>query len=201
MSLPPERLKTSRAEGADLAALLGGVARGDQSALAHLYEQTSSLVYGLASRILGDPFAAEDVTIEVYTQIFRRASTYDRGRGTPLAWLLMLARSRAIDRLRADAQRRQREQPLEMAAEARSPAADPEEVSAAAEMRRLVRAALAALTLEQRQVIEIAYYSGLSHSEIAARVGQPLGTVKTRIRTGMILLRDHLRPLLAEEQS
>ena len=196
-----EQLTSYRARERELAALLALIAQGDQLALATLYDETCSLVYGLAVRVLQDQSAAEDVTIEVYSQAYRQASSYDPGRGTPSAWLLTLARSRAIDRLRAESQRRKLEVRLEAVEAIPSLADDPEEQSSAAELRRLVQKALAALAPEQRQVIEIAYYSGLSHSEIAARVGQPLGTVKTRIRTGMILLRDHLRPLLAEEQS
>ena len=196
-----EQLAAIRAREEDLAGLIGRVARGDQAALAALYDKTSSLVYGLALRILRDPFAAEDVTIEVYTQVFRLASNYAWGRGTPSAWLLVLARSRAIDRLRVESQRRERERPLEKAAAIPSPAEDPEASSEAMELRRVVQTALAALAPEQREVIEIAYYSGLSHSQIAAKLGQPIGTVKTRIRTGMMQLRDHLRPLLTGGQA
>jgi RNA polymerase sigma-70 factor (ECF subfamily) len=196
---PAEALATLRAQEQELAALIARMSRGDQTALAALYDRTNSLVYGLALRVLQEPAAAEDITIEVYTQVYRQASIYDPSRGTPSAWLLMLTRSRAIDRLRMETQRREREEPLEAAAVAVAPAADPEACSAVTELQRIVRRALATLTPEQRQVIEIAYYSGLSHSEIAARLGLPLGTVKTRIRTGMMLLREHLHPLLAKE--
>ena len=123
------------------------------------------------------------------------------GRGSPSAWLLTLARSRAIDRLRLDAPRQRREDPLEAAASLSTTADGPEEASSVAERRRLARAALATLAPEQRQAIEIAYFAGLSHREIAARIGQPVGTVKTRIRAGMGKLRDLLGPLLAEEGS
>lgn len=195
---PAASLADVRSRDQDLANLIERVARGDQSALASLYDETNSLVYGLAIKILGDQFAAEDVTIEVYTQVYQQGARYDSARGSPSAWLVMLTRSRAIDRLRVETQRRSRERPLEHAAAVPSPAADPEEGSAARELSGFVQAALVALTPEQRQVIELAYYSGLTHSEIAARLNQPLGTVKTRIRTGMMILRDHLRPILAE---
>ncbi len=192
---------TFRAREQDLARLIGRVAEGDQTALSALYDETSPLVYGLALRILRDQFAAEDVAIEVYTQAYRQASAYDPKRGSPSAWLVTLTRSRAIDRLRADSQTRAREEPLERAVTIRSLAADPEECSVARQLRDVVRAALAGLSVEQRQVIELAYYSGLSHTEIAAKLGEPLGTVKTRIRTGMMRLHEHLRPLLMEGSS
>jgi RNA polymerase sigma-70 factor, ECF subfamily len=183
-----------------LAALVTRAAQGDQTALAALYDETSAHVYGLALRILRDQYAAEDVTIDVYAQVCRQGSSYDANRGTPSAWLHALTRSRAIDRLRQEAQRREREESLEATTRMPSLTAGPEECSATTELRRLVQRALALLTPEQRQVIELAYYSGLSHNEIAAKLGQPLGTVKTRIRTGLMLLREDLRSLLTEAQ-
>jgi RNA polymerase sigma-70 factor (ECF subfamily) len=179
-----------------LTALLQDIAQGDLQALAALYDATSALVYSLALRILRESAAAEDVVIEVYMQVQRLASTYQQDRGTPSSWLLTLARSRAIDRLRVESLRQQREAPLEKAAALPSLTPDPEVSTTATELQRAVQTALLALSPEQRQVIEIAYYSGLSHSEIAARLRQPLGTVKTRLRTGMSVLRDLLRPFL-----
>src|SRR5262245_65138815 len=198
--LPADHVRQLQAREAALAALVGRAAEGDESALAALYDETSAFVYGLALRILRDQYAAEDVTIDVYAQVYRQVSSYDANRGTPSAWLLTLTRSRAIDRLRQEAQRREREEPLEATTRLPSLAADPEECSATTELRRLVQRALSLLTPEQRQVIELAYFSGLSHNEIAAKLGQPLGTVKTRIRTGMMLLREDLRSLLTEAQ-
>jgi RNA polymerase sigma-70 factor (ECF subfamily) len=195
------QLATIRASEKDLVALVERAARGDQSALESFYDQTSSLVYGLALKILKDPSAAEEVVIEVYTQVHRQAAQYDQDRGTPSAWLLTLARSRAIDRLRVESQRRKREDPLEPVEAIPALMANPEEHSAIAERRRAVQAALLTLAAEQRQVIEIAYYSGLTHSEIATKLGLPVGTVKTRIRTGMMVLHDLLRPLSLEGQS
>jgi RNA polymerase sigma-70 factor (ECF subfamily) len=193
-----DQLHQLRAREATLAALVARAAKGDQTALATLYDETSALVYGLALRILRDQFAAEDVTIDVYAQVYRQVSSYDANRGTPSAWLVTLTRSRAIDRLRQEAQRREREESLEAATRMPSLTAGPEENSATTERRRLVQRALALLTPEQRQIIELAYYSGLSHSEIAATLEQPLGTVKTRIRTGLMLLRENLRSFLPE---
>ena len=181
-----------------LLALIRRMAAGDEAALAALYDETSSMVHGLAVKILRDEALAEDVTIEVYMQAFRQASSYDAGRGTPMGWLFTLARSRAIDRFRADARRQSREEPLDTVETVPASAPDPADSTLAAEWRRVVLAALAALTPEQRRPIELAYYAGMSQSEIAAALGQPLGTIKTRIRTGMFALRDALRPLHAE---
>lgn len=184
----------------ELTVLLQELAQGDLQALAALYDATSSLVYGLALRILRESTAAEDVVIEVYMQVQRLAATYQPDRGTPSAWLLTLTRSRAIDRLRVESLRQQREAPLETAAVLPALTPDPEVSTTATELRRAVQVALLALSPEQRQVIEIAYFSGLSHSEIAAQLHQPLGTVKTRLRTGMMALRALLRPLLEVHQ-
>jgi RNA polymerase sigma-70 factor (ECF subfamily) len=197
---PANPLAALRAREAHLTTLLARAGAGDQAALADLYDGTHVLVYSLALRILHDQAAAEDVTIEVYTQVHRRAADYDPQRGTPSAWLLTLARNRAIDRLRMERNRRAREEGLDEASVVATPGADPEDFSTAMELRHIVQRALATLTPEQREVIEIAYYTGLSHSEIAAKLGQPLGTIKTRIRTGMRLLREQLRPIMAEIQ-
>jgi RNA polymerase sigma-70 factor (ECF subfamily) len=170
------------------------IAAGDQTAFVEFYEATSSLVFSLALRILQERAAAEDVVVDVYSQVWDRASTYDHQRGTPLAWLLALTRSRAIDQLRARTRRREAE-PLEDVSNVDFSIPDPEELTALAERRRFVRRALESLTDEQRRVIELAYFSGLSHTAIAAALGQPLGTVKTRIRTGMLRLRELLAPL------
>jgi RNA polymerase sigma-70 factor (ECF subfamily) len=200
MDQPIDQLAMHRIREQRLGALMARLARGDQAALAAFYDATNGLVYSLALRILRDQHAAEDVTIEVYTQVHRQASQYDSQRGTPSAWLLTLTRSRAIDRLRVEALRREREESLDETATVASLIGDSEACSASSELRRIVQHALSRLTPEQRQAIEIAYYSGLSHSEIAAQLGQPLGTVKTRIRTGMLLLREHLAPLLTKAQ-
>jgi RNA polymerase sigma-70 factor, ECF subfamily len=177
----------------DLPQLFYRVAAGEHQALAELYDATSKVVFSLALRIVHEREIAEDVVIEVYTQVWGHAATYDSQRGTPLAWLLTLTRSRAIDILRSR-QRTQKEEPLEHAQHVSADLPSPEDHSEAAERQRVVRRALASLNEEQRQLIELAYFSDLSHSEIAARVGQPLGTVKTRIRLGMLRLREQLVP-------
>lgn len=174
-------------------ALIRRIATGDQGALAELYDSTSRQVYGLVLRILSDTGAAEEVTLEVFTQVWKRADSYDLSRGTPTAWLCTMARSRAIDRLRSGAQERRRAEPLEsVSATAASDSVDPETSAADAERRIRVRAALDSLPVEQREAIELAYFGGYSHSEIAEQLGHPLGTVKTRIRLAMVRLRETL---------
>lgn len=174
------------------AALIARCARGDQSALASLYDATAALVNGLALRILGDRELAEETTGDVFLQAWRSAAAYDAQRGSALAWLLTMTRSRAIDRLRAIAGDRRQTAPFELGLKAASPEPGPEETSNLAQRGRFVRAALERLSREQREAIELAYFGGLSHGEIAAALGAPLGTVKTRIRLGMGRLRESL---------
>jgi RNA polymerase sigma-70 factor (ECF subfamily) len=176
----------------NLVILIRCMAGGDQQAMSALYDATNRLVYGLVLRILSDPGTAEEVLLDVYMQVWRQAAAYDEKRGGPLAWLTTVARSRAIDRLRSGKQRQQREEPLEFA-DNHSSSTDVEADAYASEMRVRVRAALDGLSPEQREVIELAYYSGMSHSEIALKLNQPLGTVKTRTRLGMIKLRETLK--------
>lgn len=167
-------------------------ARGDADALARLYDGTASLVYGLALRILRDAGGAEEITEDVYMQVWRQAARYDPTRGGVVRWLLTLTRSRAIDRVRVGALLRGRQTGLDEASELPDTAPGPEHVATEGERRDLVRAALTRLSPEQRQVVELAYFRGMSHSEIATRIGAPLGTVKTRIRLGMDRLRGSL---------
>jgi RNA polymerase sigma-70 factor (ECF subfamily) len=177
----------------DLVALIGCVARGDRSALAALYEATSPQVFGLALRILRDRASAEEVLLDVYVQIWQTATTYRKERGPPWAWMLLMTRSRAIDRLRSKASREMAHaQPIDTLRFSADSAPGPEENSETAKRRRLVSAALAKLTPEQRQAVDLAFFSGLSHSEIAAKLEKPLGTVKTLIRSGLLRLRDAL---------
>ena len=169
-------------------ALIERTARGDTAALAALYDATAPAVYGLALRILGDRGAAEEVTVDAFMQCWRQARSYDPTRSGPLAWLLVIVRSRAIDRLRAGSSARLRTEPFRAALGVASDAPGPEEEAAVSQRRQLVTGALARLGSEQRQVIELAYFRGLSHVEIAEALAQPLGTVKTRIRLGMLAL-------------
>ena len=182
--------------------LLARVATGDQEAFERLYEQTSSLLYTLVLRIVGTPGDAADLLQEVYLEAWRKASNYDAARGTPTAWLVTLARSRAIDWVRALAARgKDVTSSLDD-----TPASDlvardigALDIRAANERQALVRTSLKALPPVQRQVIELAFYEGLTHAEISERLNVPLGTIKTRIRLAMEKLRDGLQPLWEEE--
>ena len=195
MGSPQDSVEVSHRDQ-DLAALIRRVAGGEQSALTAVYDATNRLVFGLILRIVVDRATAEEVLLDVYTQVWRQAAAYDATRGVPLAWIMTIARSRAIDRVRAGRPDQQKKEPLEAIGEVSAVGVSPEEASVYSERQRLVRSALGALAPEQREVIELAYYSGLSHSEIALKLGQPLGTVKTRTRLGMMKLRDMLRPIL-----
>ncbi len=177
----------------DLAELIRQIADQDQQAMSNLYDLTNRLIFGLVLRILNDHATAEEVLLDVYTQVWRQAVRYDGSRGGPLAWITTIARSRAIDRLRADKQEHQRQESLETVVQYAT-SDDVEEDAFNSELRRIIRKAMEVLTSEQREVIELAYYGGLSQSEIALKLGQPLGTVKTRTRIGMMRLRETLGP-------
>jgi RNA polymerase sigma-70 factor (ECF subfamily) len=142
-------------------------------------------------RILGDRQAAEDVLIDVYTEVWRRAGTFDRTRGSVSSWLVTITRTRAIDALRSR-RRRGILEPIEEAGSLISEKPNPEETTLAVERHHLVQDALKELAPDQLEVIQLAYFKGLSHSEIARQMGQPLGTVKTRIRLGMVRMRELL---------
>lgn len=179
----------ARAGGPRSAALLKRIGDGDAQALAELYDLHAGLVNGLVLRIVRERSDAEDVVQEVFVQAWRQAARFDAGRGSPEAWLCTIARSRALDRLRRRAARRE---DLADDTPGREPARS---ATPQAEIGLAVRQALAGLSPDQRDALELAYYEGLSQSEIAARLGQPLGTVKTRIRTAMLRLRSTLEPL------
>jgi RNA polymerase sigma-70 factor (ECF subfamily) len=173
------------------AAMLHAVARGDESAFASLYDRYGSILFGLLLRILRDRPEAEDCLQEVFLQIWQRASSYDAARGRPFTWLVTLARSRAIDRLRSTGARTRTEQAA--FADAGESVADADAEAFRSEQGAVVRGALAEIPEEQRRALLLAYFEGLSQTEIAARLGQPLGTVKTRMRSGMMRLRELLR--------
>ena len=177
--------------------LLQRIAARDTAALAELYDRNSRLLFGLIVRIVRDRGEAEDILQEVFVRVWTRAETYDAQMGAPLPWIVRVARNRAIDRLRARRVRADLDTPaIDFAAvETAAPATDiqtPETAVLTAERRRRLTDALAGLPAEQRQLIEAAFFEGYTHSELAQRFGLPLGTVKTRIRAGMIAMRQWL---------
>jgi RNA polymerase sigma-70 factor (ECF subfamily) len=173
--------------------LAGRLASQDPDALRELYDQTSRLVFGLILRIVGDRAAAEEIALDVYLQVWRRAGSYDPERASFLSWLTLLARSRALDYLRSKQGRaRAKEQELDPLAHASGGSPEPDAAAWAADRRKAVLCALSTLDQPRRAAIEMAFFEGYSHSEIAERLDAPLGTVKTRIRTGMRQLREQL---------
>ncbi|HEX4946341.1 MAG TPA: sigma-70 family RNA polymerase sigma factor [Blastocatellia bacterium] len=175
----------------ELVHLMNAIAQGDQEALAAFYDQTHRLVFGLALRILGNRESAEEVTSDVYMQVWRQAANFELMRGTALSWLMTIARTRSIDRLRASSHVRQETETLDTVVQYSVPGDSPEKQTIYAERSRQVRQALRQLTPEQRALIEAAYFEGLSQSELAERFALPLGTVKTRVRAGMVILKKH----------
>lgn len=171
---------------------LEGMARGEHGALAELYDRHGRLVYSLALRVLRDQGDAEDVVQDVFSQAWRQASRYESSRGPVVAWLMNLARSRAIDRLRS--RRARPETGADDAEVARMPDLAPpiDDQLALSDQAERVRAAVEQLSLLQRVAIELAFYEGLTHVEIAERLELPLGTVKTRIRQGLSKLKERL---------
>jgi RNA polymerase sigma-70 factor (ECF subfamily) len=176
--------------------LIRRMASKNADALDLFYMRYNRLAFSLVLRILGNREDAEDVLSDVFWQVWQQSSRYDSARGKPLAWLLTIARTRAIDRLRSRAR-----QPAEnrgaVEQQDREPAAPADtDPFVLGDLREAVREALQTLPEQQRIPLEMAYFEGMSHTEIAAALGQPLGTVKDRIRVGMMHLRKRLRPYL-----
>ena len=167
------------------------VARGDETALAAIYDRYRPILFGLILRILHDRQEAEDVLQEAFLQVWRRARDFDESRGRAFTWLVTIARSRALDRLRALGSRTRLAD--EVAQAPHDNVADAAEDAVKSEQGTIVRQALAELPDEQRRALFLAYFEGLTQTEIAARLGDPLGTVKTRMRSGLTRLRELLR--------
>jgi RNA polymerase sigma-70 factor (ECF subfamily) len=177
----------------DWVTLVQSIAAGDQPALHALYERAHRPVFTLIMRITANRETAEELTIDVFHDVWRRAARYDAANGTVLGWIMNQARSRAIDRLRFESRKKRSasgdEQPLAEVT------ADPSDLLELGEQVRSLRVALDTLTRDERQAIETTFFAGLTHAEAAARLNQPLGTIKTRIRSGLHKLR---RALTAE---
>jgi len=176
---------------ADWVVLVQSVAAGDQGALHALYERAHRAVFTLIMRITANRETAEEVTLDVFHDVWRHASRYQEDAGTVLGWIMIQARSRAIDRLRFDQRKkrvqRERGDPLPAAG-----TANPDAVIAFKQKSQALRAALAVLTPDERKAIEAAFFSELTYAEVAALLDQPLGTIKTRIRSGLHKLRQAL---------
>lgn len=175
----------------ELAELLAASARGDEQAFAALYDQTSARVYGMVLRVVRDPAQAAEVTQDVYLQVWREAARFDPGLGAVPTWLLMIAHRRAVDRVRSARSATQREDRYAATHTDRPYDEVSERAQANLEAQR-VRNALHGLTDAQREAISLAYFAGYTHREVAALLDLPLGTAKTRIRDGLIRLRDAL---------
>jgi RNA polymerase sigma-70 factor, ECF subfamily len=175
---------------ADLGDLLTSVARGDQDAFERVYDEVSGPVYGLALRIVRDPAQSEEVAQEVLVDVWRTASRYEPGRGSAMSWVMMLAHRRAVDRVRSAQAAADREQRV---GRSTGPAYDEvaENVQVRLE-REQVRRCMSTLTDTQRESVSLAYYSGYTYREVAELLKVPLGTIKTRMRDGLIRLRDCL---------
>jgi RNA polymerase sigma-70 factor (ECF subfamily) len=173
----------------DWAALVQSIAAGDQLALHALYERAHRPVFTLIMRITANRQTAEELTIDVFHDVWRRASAYDAANGTVLGWIMNQARSRAIDRLRFEGRKKRSQDDGQAQAEV---ATDPHDVIESRERSETLRAALAVLTADERLAIETTFFAGLTHAEAAVRLNQPLGTIKTRIRSGLHKLRQAL---------
>ena len=195
----PEKHPTTymrRISEQDDRALVAEIVRRQSEALERLYERYRMVVYHLALKILNNRETAEEVVLEVFWQVWRDAERYDEQRGSVGAWIATAARSRAIDALRARRGNPDAGEDVEQALLAADPADEPEARTALGQRAELVRSALESLPADQRAALELSFFNGLSHAEIAERLQEPLGTVKTRIRSALLRLRERLRPVL-----
>jgi RNA polymerase sigma-70 factor, ECF subfamily len=187
----PGPTSDQQSESDRLAGMLRESARGDSGAFSQFYDLTSARVHGLVKRVIRDPSQAEEVTQEVYVECWRQSARYRRDLGSPLAWLMTIAHRRAVDRVRSAEASSRRDTTYEQGSREVEHDQTAEAATANIEAKR-VRTALASLTEAQRGAIELAYFGGYTHSEVATMLDLPLGTAKTRIRDGLIRLRDTL---------
>lgn len=171
------------------AALIGGVRRRDEGALAALYDRHAGIMYAVLLRILKDSGAAEEVLQDLFMDVWRRADRFDASRGTPLAWLLVMGRSRALSRLRVTRRRDNIESPEDFSHDTAASSADPEKEIARLRLMEKLGEAMLSLPSKQKEAVELAYFEGMTQAEIAARTGSPLGTVKSRVRAALQTLR------------
>jgi RNA polymerase sigma-70 factor (ECF subfamily) len=180
--------ETTATDQEHLRDLLGATARGDSSAFEQLYRSTSAKLFGICLRILPQRGDAEDVLQEVFATIWRKATQYDPALASPITWLAMLARNRAIDKLRAGGQER-RSAPIDLAEDVADAAPSPAAASELGDDRRRLSACMDQLDTQRRRLIRIAFFEGATYEELAARCGSPLGTVKSWIRRGLAQLK------------
>lgn len=189
--VPSGRDADASDRGDQLSDLLRRCARGDETAFAQLYDATSARVYGLAVRVVRDPAQAEEVAQEAFLEIWRTASRFDPVQGSALSWLMTLCHRKAVDRVRSAEAASRRDASYAQKSHTVDHDSTADSAQAALEARR-VRDALQGLTDVQRQAIELAYFGGYTHTEVAGLLELPIGTAKTRIRDGLIRLRDRL---------
>ena len=196
MSLPAQQAESD-------GTIVRRMATGDESALAELYDRFGTPAYSLAMAMLRDTADAEEVVSDAFAQLWRSAATFDAARGTVQAWVVTVTRSRALDRLRSRRRRSAAAALVEEAAPSDAqrlvaePAPNPDDATDEADLRDRLRKALGDLSEPQRRVVELAYFDGLSQREIAERLDEPLGTIKTRARAALQHLRERLAPLRA----
>jgi len=177
------RVSGTQMPNLDEAALIERIRSGDETAMADMYDRYSGIVYGVALRVLGNTTAAEDVLQEVFLQLWRNPQVFDANRGKLPAWLAVIARNRAIDHLRKRPPEDDIEElPISTGVNLENEAAQRLAIDK-------IRGVLAQLPQDQRRALEMAFFEGMTHTEIAAKSGEPLGTIKTRIRTGLLVLR------------
>lgn len=173
--------------------MITAAARGDHSAFAALYDRLGSPLYSLAYRMLGDAAEAQDAMQDVFLEIWRRAANYDAGQSSVFTWAVLLTRSRVIDRLRARGRRSHLLEVSRQENEVASTSGSGADIVSINEEAARVRLLVGELPVEQRQALELAFFSALTHQEIAEQLRQPLGTIKARIRRGLMKLREQIR--------